>query len=178
MPGWRFLVVTGVGLRPLTGWHLTREAGVDDPIAALAPPPDLELRTLAPTRPLDTVAPVPRPGRPPPPTSRSLAVVAQNFLFAAVGPSNARAHHRLTRVGLLALGAPEEHVHGDRFLASSLATKKKGERGEVLPLGAPGPGPRGCEPCAPVNTFASRRGCPSDPLMTYLLAWHCGVAYK
>ena len=47
--------------------------------------------------------------------------------------------------------------------------KKKGEGG-VLPLGAPGPGPRGCEPCAPVNTFASRCGCPSDPLMTYLLA--------
>ena len=109
-------------------------------VAALAPPPDLELRSLAPTRPLDTVAPVPRPGRPPPPTSRSLAVLAQNFLFAAVGPSNARAHHRLTRVGLLALGAPEEHGHGDRFLASSLATKQReGEGGGAPPLPPWGP---------------------------------------
>ena len=31
--------------------------------------------------------------------------------------------------------------------------------------GAPDPGPRGCEPCAPVNTFGSRCGCPSDPLL-------------
>ena len=43
MPVWRFLVVTGVGVRPLTGWHLTREAGVDAPIAAL---PRITLQVL------------------------------------------------------------------------------------------------------------------------------------
>ena len=43
VPVRRFLVVTGVGLRPLTGWHLTREAGVDDPIAAL---PRITLQVL------------------------------------------------------------------------------------------------------------------------------------
>ena len=35
VPVWRFLVATGVGVRPLTGWHLTREPGVDAPIAGL-----------------------------------------------------------------------------------------------------------------------------------------------
>ena len=43
VPVWRFLVVTGVGVRPLTGWHLTREAGVDAPIAAL---PRISLQVL------------------------------------------------------------------------------------------------------------------------------------
>ena len=35
VPVWCFLVVTEVGLRPLAGWHLTREAGADAPIAPL-----------------------------------------------------------------------------------------------------------------------------------------------